>query len=362
MSRPLVLFAVLTVVLLAPRTSSGQQESIASQHLSMLMPAERASLGRELIADIERCYEFMNRATSESLPRKILIAVNWDQTDSSCDWRGASISLGMNQPAAAADLAAFLFHSAAREIAHLGLLGLSRGGEREDTKFLFEGMTEILVHEYDHSSRSLEAAWVYSRFLDEMQMLGLATQRSWSTFSGGKRCLRSAAPGITFLTTFRELQGRERPLKFFEALRTKSLMESLAVAFRAPAAELENTWLNRVREYRVADEITTAAAEAPQLVQITLIPDAGNRKAGVELRLFIEDRARNLLPNGVFVRDERTGRLLQVQAASEKGVGFLVTVIPVDANCPPGQYKYQVTAIDEAGNLRHWSGTYVVGS
>jgi hypothetical protein len=336
--------------------------STASEHVLMFMPPERESLGREVIGDIERCYEFMNRATEASLPRKILITVDWDQRDCSCHLREGSITLGMNQPAANADLKAFLSHRAAREIARLGLLELSEGAQREDTEFLYEGMIEILAHEFDHSTRSLEAAWVFCRFLDEMQMLGFANQRAWSTFSGGKRCLRNASPGITFLTTFRELQGRERPLKLFEALKGKSLTESLSDAFRAPAQELENTWLKRVREYRVADEITTAAEGAPQLVQTTLIPGTVKPGAAIQLRLFVEDPARNLLPNGVFVRDERTGRVLEVQPASEKGVGFLVATIPVDAGCPPGQYKYQVTFIDESGNLRRYSGSYGVGS
>ena len=111
-------------------------------------------------------------------------------------------------------------------------------------------MIEILTHEFDHSARSLEAAWTYLAILDQMQMLGLNAQRSWSVFSAGKRFHRSAAPGVTFLTTFRELQGRERPIKLFEALKKASLTESLAMTFKAPAAELENIWLKRVREYQ----------------------------------------------------------------------------------------------------------------
>jgi hypothetical protein len=362
MLKPLPFFAALTFSLIACLFASGaspaqQLVSAASEHVLLFMPSERESLGREMIADIERCFGFMNRATNESLPRKISITVDFNQPDSSCNLRRSSITLGMSRPLG--DLKPFLFHSAAREIARLGLLALSQGAQREDTEFLFEGMAEILVHEFDHSSRSLEAAWVVSQFLDEMQMLGLGHQRAWSRFSGGKRCHRNASPGITFLTTFRELQDRERPLKLFEALKKKSLTDSLSEAFRAPASELESTWLKRVRAYS-ATEITTAAEEAPELVQTRLVPDTGEPGTAMELRLFIEDSARNLLPDSVFVKDERTGRVLQVQAASEKGVGFLVAIIPVEENCPPGQYKYQVTAIDEAGNLRRWSGSYTV--
>jgi hypothetical protein len=366
MFRPLFFLTILMGALnscpfIQGRSPAQQASSIASEHVLMLMPPERESLGREMIADIERCYGFMNRATNTSLPRKILITVDWNRPDSDCDLREGSIAVGMNQPAALADVKGCLFRSTAREIARLGLLALSRGAQREDTEFLFEGMIEILVHEYDHSSRCLEASWAFCRFLDDMQMLGLADQRAWSKFSGGKRCLRNASPGIAFLTTFRELQGRERPLKLFEALRKKSLNESLFDAFKAPVAELEETWLKRVREYRIA-EITTAAEEAPQLVRTTLVPDAVKPGGAIQLRLFLEDRARNLLPEGVFVRDERTGRVLQVKAASEKGVEFLAASIPVEANCPPGRFRYQVTAIDETGNVRCWSGEYAVES
>ena len=337
-----------------------QTGSIAAEHLILFMPSERTSLGRELIADVERCYDFMNRATNGSLPKKVFITVSWDQPESSCNRREASITIGMSQPAAETDARGYLFHSASREIARLGLLELSQGAQREDTEFLFEGMIEILVHEFDHSSRSLEAAWTLSKYLDEMQQLGLGAQRTWSSFSGGKRCLRSAAPGITFLTTFRELQGRERATKLFEALRKNSLLESLNTAFRAPVADLESTWLKRVREYRIPDEITMKADTAPRLLQTVFPVETGKPGTPLQVRLFIENRARNLLPDGVFVRDSRTGRLLQAQSAAEKSAAFLIATIPIEANCPPGQYPYEVTAIDESGNLRRWNSAYTV--
>ena len=244
----------------------------------MRMPAARESLGRDTIGEIEQCYTFMNRAIGESLPRKILIDVHWDQPDSGCNQRDTSITIGMNNPDKIVDLNTLLLHKIGREIARLGLLELSGWAQREDTEFLFEGMIEILIHEFDHSSRCLESAWTYSRILDQMQMLGFNAQRSWSVFSAGKRFHRSAAPGITFLTTFRELQGRERPIKLFEALKKTSLTASLAMAFKAPAAELENIWLKRVREYPEADEITIAAEDAPQLLQTESIPEPGQQE------------------------------------------------------------------------------------
>jgi hypothetical protein len=354
-------FGFMTADVFTPRASSSPQSgSIATEHIVLFMPSQRESLGRELIADIEHCYEFMNKATNSSLPRKILINVDWDLPNDSCNWHKGSITLGMNQPAAESDEKGFLFHNAAREMARLGLLELSQGAQREDTEFLFEGMIEILVHEYDHSSRCLEAAWVFSQYLDEMKLLGLAAQRSWSSFSGGEHCLRNAAPGITFLTTFRELQGRDRPIKLFDSLKKNSLFISLSEAFRAPISEVENVWLKRVRQYRMSDEITTKAETAPRLLKTVFVPDAAKPGASFQIRLFIEDRDLNLLPNSIFVRDGRTGRLLQVQAETEKEGRFFLAAIPIEANCPPGQFPYDVTVIDESGNLRRWSGYYKV--
>jgi hypothetical protein len=325
----------------------------------MRLPTERETLGRDIIADLERCYEYINRATGAKLPKRVFLTIDWNLPNSSCNFREAAITIGMNQPAAS-NTRAFLMHSAAREIARLGLLGLSQGGERKDNQFMFEGMIEILVHEYDHSSRSLEGAWIISQFLDEMRLLGLAAQRSWSAFSGDRTCLRSAAPGITFLMTFRELQGRERPLKFFEAVRLSSLTESMAMAFRSPASELEDIWLKRVRQYQAADEITIAADEAPQLLRTVFVPEAGQPGTMLSMRLFLMDSASNLLPDGVFVKDERTGRVLQAQGATEKDAEYFLVTVPVDETCLPGAYNYQVTAIDETGNVRRWKGSYKI--
>ena len=152
----------------------------------MRMPQARESLGRDAIGEIEQCYTFMNRATGGSLPRKILIDVNWDQPDSGCNRRDTSITIGMNRPDKMVDLRTLLLHKVGREIARLGLLELSGWAQREDTEFLFEGMIEILIHEFVHSSRSLESAWTYCQILDQMQMLGFNAQRSWSVFSAGQ--------------------------------------------------------------------------------------------------------------------------------------------------------------------------------
>jgi len=84
--------------------------------------------------------------------------------------------------------------------------------------------------------------------------------------------------GVTFLTTFRELQGRDRPIKLFEALKKASLTASLATAFRAPAAELENIWLKRVREYHEAEEITIVAEDARIFCKPRPFPSRVNRE------------------------------------------------------------------------------------
>jgi len=253
-----------------------------------------------------------------------------------------------------------LLHNVGREIARFALVELSKGGHREDTEFLFEGMSEILVHEFNHSSRSLEAAWIISKYLDDMQLLGLKTQRAWTLFTAGKRCFRGAAPGITFLTTFRELQDRERPMKFFETLGNASLTKSLETTFKAPIAELENTWIKRVRERSVSDEITIPTEKAPELLRKAVVPETSQPGTSVQIQLFFKDLQNNLHPEGVFIQDERTHRVLQAQAAPEKNAAYMVAIIPIESNCPPGQYIFQISAIDESGNLRRWTGSYKV--
>lgn len=145
-------------------------------------------------------------------------------------------------------------------------------------------------------------------------------------------------------------------------MRRGSLNECLAAVFKAPAAELENNWLKKVREYRNDDDITVASDDAPRLVRTAFVPETGVPGNALQMRLFIKDASGNLLPEGVFVADERTGQALQAQAAQEKDAGYLSVIIPLKADCPPGQYNYSVTAVDEAGNVRHWKGSYRVAA
>ena len=343
-------------------TSAQQMGSIKSDHVLVQMDSERELLGRELIADIERCYAFMNRSIAGALPKRVLINVDWGQVDSSCNYRDGRIVIGMNQPLAMADERAFLAHSIAREMARMGLLILSQGAQREDTEFLFEGMLEILVHEYNHTSRSLEAAWATSRLLDEMQALGLTQQRSWNSFSRGSSRHRNAAPGITFLQTFRELQGRDRPVKLFEELKKKSLVTALEAAFKAPVADVERIWLDKVREYSMPDEITINSAGAPKLDKAETSPQVGKPGDDIQLRLFFRNANPDLTAGNVFLKDERSSRVILAEPSTDKNAGFLKATFHIDENCPPGTYSYQTTAIDDGGNLRTWKGVYVVGN
>jgi hypothetical protein len=137
---------------------------VSSDHVIVQMPAERELLGRQLIGDLERCYAYMNRSIGGALPRRVAVTLDWPRAETGCNRRAGHISVGMGRPEASGDRE-FLFHAIAREMARLGLLNLSEGAAREDTEFLFEGMIEILVHEFDHSSRSLESAWAISKLL-----------------------------------------------------------------------------------------------------------------------------------------------------------------------------------------------------
>ena len=343
-----------------------QTRSMSSKHVVLQFPAEREILGRELSAEAERCYEYMNRATNGSLPRNISVVLDWNALESAWNFRSGRVTISMNQPEAAAETRNFLRHNLPHGIARLGLLNLSQGAQREDTEFLFEGMAEILTHEYNHSSRSLDAAWATAKLLDETGLLGLSHQRVWSEFSGGKRNHRNAAPGITFLLTQREID-RGRLTKFFEALRKNSLLNALNSAFKAPAAELETAWLKKVRAYEIPEEITVQSGDAPILLKIEVSPNPSSAGQPVRLNLFIRDPGGDIYPENVFVRDSRSGKTFQVRNAvveneAENEVSVYSVSIPVEDNCPEGKYSFQVIMIDDAGNLRQGMGNYSVGN
>jgi hypothetical protein len=341
-----------------------QMRSASSRRVTLQFPAEREILGRELSAEAERCYEYVNRATNNGLPRNIIVTLDWNASESSWNLRAGRVTIGMNQPEALADARKFLRHDLPYGIARLGLLNLSQGAQREDTEFLFEGMAEILTHEYNHSSRSLDAAWATSKLLDETGQLGISHQRMWSEFSGGKRNHRNAAPGITFLLMQRETD-RGRLMKFFEALRKNSLLNALNLAFKAPAAELEAAWLKRIRSYEIPEEISVQNSSAPALLRIAQDADPSPAGHPVRLNLFIKDPDGDIYPENIFVRDLRSGKTFQAQNAvsgdyAENEEPVYSVIVPVEDDCPAGNYSFQVIIIDDAGNLRQGGGSYSV--
>ena len=355
----IVCFLFMGAAVSVPQTID---DRITSEHIRIRIPLERQWLGREVVADLERCWKFLNAATDHSLPRQVLVIIRWDDAVSSADFRNGAISIGMGDPASASDMGAFIVHSATRQLARLGLSYLSRSAAfREDTEFLAEGMAEILVREFEHTARGLSAAWILSRHLDEMKLLGLSTQSSWSAFSGGRQSLRNAAPGVTFLVTCRELHGRDKLLNLFEAMNKGNLEQSLATTFKTSAASLEAAWLQRVRAYKGSDDIiVTSPADAPQLQQITTEPAICLPGNTLKFGLLIQDSGRNLSSDGVFLRDESNGRIVQARQELEKGNSYFRAEVPVETDRRPGEYGYVAIAVDESGNVCHWRGRYTV--
>ena len=344
-----------------------QMRNMASKHVNLQFPAEREILVRELSAEAERCYEYMDRATNGGLPRNIVVVLDWNASESAWNFRSGRVTIGMNQPEAAADARKFLRHSLPHGIARLGLINLSQGAQREDTEFLFEGMAEILTHEYSHTSRGLDAAWTTAKLLDETGRIGFSQQRVWSEFSGGKKNHFAAAPGITFLLMQREID-RDRPMKFFEALRKNSLLNALNAAFKAPAAELEAAWLKKIRAYEIPEEITVQNSDAPVLLKIEQAVERAPAGRPVHLNLFIRDKDGDIYPENIFVRDSRSGKTFQARKAAVEDdaenddVSMYSVVIPAEDDCPAGNYSFQAIVIDDAGNLRQGGGTYSVNN
>ena len=85
------------------------------------------------------------------------------------------------------------------------------------------------------------------------------------------------------------------------------------------------------------------------------------RTLGVPTANIAYDPEKKCLPDGVYVHDERTGKVWPVQHATEDGTAYVVATIPLDPDSPHGRYRYLVTAIDEEGNLRQWSSHYRIG-
>jgi hypothetical protein len=273
-----------------------------------------------------------------------------------------TLFIGMDDPGAVSNPRGFLLYHAAREMARLALLELSRGGAgREQTLFLLEGMIEIYAHEFRGSSRGLEAAWVLSHLFDQTGTLGLSRLAPWSEFSRGRRDLCATGPGVTFLLTCRQLCGREKLLKLFEGLRNEGLTQACQSAFNMPAASLEQAWLEKVRDYNATSDVTvTAEAEAPALRQAVVDPPTSRAGETVQMRLSVYDPSGDLLPCGIFASDLRSMKVRQVRAGGEAGGEYLLAEVPIDADAAPGKYVVRITAVDGAGNVRNWSREYTL--
>ena len=120
---------LLTGILLCPAGLPAQfVENIVSDHMRMRVPLEREWFGRDIIPDLERCWQFIDRAIEGKLPRRVLVVGDWSQPASWTHVQDATIFIGVDDPWAAYNLKDFLLHRAAREMARMALLELSRGG------------------------------------------------------------------------------------------------------------------------------------------------------------------------------------------------------------------------------------------
>jgi hypothetical protein len=335
-------------------------DSIVSQHVRLRIPIDRSWLGRDSIFELERCWDFVRRATKGSLPRRVLVLIDMNDAASTFDAKRSSISIGMNHPAAASDLKGYLLHNAARELARMALLTLSEGGvSREENRFLVEGMAELLAREFSGTTKRLATAWAVCYYLDRMTPLGLKELANRpEVFSGHD--LRAAAPGIAFLTFCRELYGRDRILKLFESLAQRSLQDSLTAAFQQPAASLQAEWLKQVRSYIPGDVTVAGEDRAPGLDRVSFLPEQAKAGAPLAMRVFTRDGDRDLLANGIFVVDETNGRVLQGLPAKTAEGNCVLFTIPIEAEHAAGQCGVRIIAIDEGGNLRGWDAHYAV--
>jgi hypothetical protein len=364
MSPPFKRLLLHLVALLAACSTAGAQSAggrIVSEHVWVRVAVEREWIARDSIVELEECWRYVKGVTGE-VPRRIQVDVAWDSLETRANPVEGTISIGFASPAARSAPRAYLTHSVARTIAEFGLYHLSRGASaREEMRSLTEGMSEILAHEFAHSGRALNGAWVLARMIDRMQPLTVASLSDWKTVSQGRRDLRAAAPGITFLLTCLEQHGRERTLKLFDALRRGTLEAAALAAFKARLETLEEAWLAKVRSYPLDEELTVTTAEEAPARRKGPSPAPSTRRGGLlDLRMQIDDLAADLAPTSVFVMDETSGRVSTGQIAGDRAARTVRLELPIEAAREPGSYGYRTFAVDEAGNMRSWKGTYTV--
>jgi hypothetical protein len=352
--------ATASLCLLIPCGTHAQSitDRIVSEHVRISLPTEREWLGTDVIMDLERYWRYANAATGEKLPRKIVVDLNWEKSGTKANPDGW-IQIGMKTPAADFDTRSFLLRNAAREIARLGLLNLSRGTIfREESEFLVEGMSEIIAREYFRTTRGLAGAWVHAQMLDRMNQLGLAAQAPWSQFSGDRHDLREASPGITFLVTCRELYGRERTMKLFEALQRGTLAEGIVATFRTTPGALEAAWLKKVRTYTISESIPGSPdEEPPKLERAACVAASDASGSRLQLRLFIRKGVNALLPQSLYLPDDASGRVFQARLPAGRDANYSLIEVPIDPAKLASPFNYRVIAVDEAGNISNWQGS-----
>lgn len=335
-------------------------ESNVGKRVRIRISQDRQWLGRETLNDVERCWEFTNAAAGGKLPNRVLLVVHWQDALSGIDVDRATVTVGMKDPASLADPKGFLLHAVAREFGRMALISLGGGSVREDSRFLLEGMSEMLAHDFSNTVKRLSAAWAITYYLDRMQPLGIRQLSSRNELAGTLHDLRSASPGITFLSVCRELYGRDKVLRLFESLGKRSLDESLAAAFRTPAARVESQWLERVRSYKPADITVASGEQAPVLNRISFSPEPCRPGARLSMRLVVSDKDDDLSASGIYGVDESSGRVAQGLQITESGERPFRIEFPIEAERPDGRYKLFVVAVDEGGNIRNWEAFYSV--
>jgi hypothetical protein len=353
---------MISLALVPAASAQMMDDSIVSKHVRMRVPMERQWLGREIIGELESCWAFMDAATHAKLPARVLVILNPQGAASTIDTDRGTISIGLADPAAVSSIKDFLLHATAREMARMALINLSGGGAaKAENLFLLEGMSELLAHEFANSVRRIDAAWAICYYMDRMSPLGLK-QLASSAASGDRHSLETAAPGITLLEACRDLygrDGRERLFKLFESLAKKSLEECLSAVFRTQAATLESQWLARLRKYSPSDATITPTDEAPVLDRLTVEPDPGKPGATLAARIYTRDGANDLSPSGIFVVDEASGKVLRPRQPGA-AAKFVQCDLPIAPDLKDGRYKIQIVAVDEAGNIRNWEGSYAI--
>ena len=336
-------------------------ESNKTKHVRIRITSDRQWLGRETANDLERCWEYIDAATGRKLPSRVLVIIHWQDALTAADVERGTVTIGMNDRAASANPKDYLLHTVARELGRIALIGLSDGNAaKEENRFLLDGMSEMLAHDFTNTVKRLAAAWTICHYLDKIQPLDLQKLSARPELLCSIHDLRSASPGVTFLTQCRERFGSERTLKLFESLARKNLDQSLTTVFKAPLAWLEAQWLARVRSLDPVDITITNPEEAPALDHINFEPNPGKPGSPLGAQLFTRDSTNDLVPAGVFVVDDSSGKVLQGSQVVSAGKRAMQFSIPIESARQDGRYRLRLVAVDEGGNVRNWETFYTV--